>query len=186
MKASTTEQQPKISLLGLGLVFMTPGLGGLLFGFDLGATSFVLSMLLRDVDPSVWWHSLQTAHINQGLIVSALSLGALVGSHIVLFHLAKTLGRRAELRITSVLYLVGTALNVTSGTLLRHSSMGIYALIVGRFIYGIGVGFLMHGVSRSLRREFAVSQSKSNKHNSFIKRLPFTWLKCVPLIFVEV
>mmetsp|Transcript_22711 Transcript_22711/g.38634 ORF Transcript_22711/g.38634 Transcript_22711/m.38634 type:complete len:158 (-) Transcript_22711:1324-1797(-) len=139
--------KPQISYLGLLLVFLTPGLGGFLFGFDLGATSFVLAMLESPTVPAYWWSTLKTQHVNQGLIVSALSLGGLVGSHIVLFHLAKIIGRRAEIRVCAVLYLVGTALNVASGTIFSQVKAGIYALVLGRFIFGLGVGFIMHGVS---------------------------------------
>ena len=138
---------PTISYLGLLLVFLTPGLGGFVFGFDLGATSFVLAMLESPTRPEFWWSTLKTQHVFQGLIVSALSLGGLAGSHIVLFHLAKRIGRRAEIRVSAILYLIGTALNVASGTLFRTAPLGIYGLVIGRFIFGLGVGFTMHCVS---------------------------------------
>lgn len=142
--------EPSINYVGLGLVFMTPALGGFLFGYDIGATSFVLSMLRRDIDDNdCWWSEFANNKIEQGLFVSAVSLGALVGSHIVLFHLVRIIGRRAEIRISAVLYIVGTMLNVVSGTLLRNSTqvVGFSCLIFGRLLYGCGVGFTMHGVS---------------------------------------
>lgn len=139
--------KPEISYFRLLLVFLTPGLGGFLFGFDLGATSFVLAMLMSPTSSHFWWSTLKSQHALQGLIVSALSLGGLVGSHIVLFHLAKVIGRRAEIRVCAILYLVGTALNVASGTILSTTSVGLYTLVLGRFVFGLGVGFIMHGVS---------------------------------------
>ncbi len=113
---------------GLSLVFVTPMLGGFLYGFDIGATSFVLSKLLGEI-----------SSVQQGLLVSAVSLGALIGSHLV--FLSHSIGRRMELRVCGILYLVGNALNVVSGTW-RHS-FGL--LFVGRMIFGVGVGFIMHG-----------------------------------------
>ena len=79
----------EIDFFGLFLVLLPPMLGGFLYGFDLGATSFVLVMLLNppDVDDfgaAVWWTDLSSTR--QGLVVSSLSLGALVGSHIVLMY----------------------------------------------------------------------------------------------------
>lgn len=132
---------------GLCLVFLTPMLGGFLYGFDVGATSFVLSMLLRGDDTSggvVWWSDLSS--VKQGLLVSALSLGALLGSHIVLMYLSHWVGRRMELRLCATCYLVGTCFNVLSGTWLKSfTTWGFTALFVGRLIFGTGVGFVMHG-----------------------------------------
>ena len=123
--------------------------GGFLYGFDIGATSFVLVMLLNppEVDSSdamVWWLNLSSAR--QGLIVSGLSLGALIGSHIVFVFLSKHVGRRMEIRLCALFYMVGAFLNVMSGTFLKGSLVwGFLSLFLGRVIYGIGVGFVMHG-----------------------------------------
>jgi sugar porter (SP) family MFS transporter len=139
----------EINLLGLLLVVLPPMLGGFLYGFDIGATSFVLVMLLHpppadSLGRTVWWTDLSSAR--QGLIVSGLSLGALIGSHIVLIYLSQRIGRRMELRLCSVFYFVGALLNVMSGTVLKEwSTIGFLSLCLGRVLYGIGVGFVMHG-----------------------------------------
>lgn len=114
---------------GLALVIVTPMLGGFLYGFDIGATSFVLSKLIL--------HKISA--LQQGMLVSAVSLGALLGSHLV--FLSHSIGRRMELRVSATLYLVGNLCNVLSGTWWNSLIM----LFVGRFIFGIGVGFTMHG-----------------------------------------
>jgi MFS family permease len=144
--------EPRISITGLILVFLTPALGGFLFGYDIGATSFVLGMLrdgCHDSSDMCWWSDFSQSSIQQGFMVAAVSLGALVGSHIVLMYLVKKIGRRAEIRACAVLYLFGTTLNVLSGTMLCNSSemVGFMCLITGRLVYGVGVGFIMHGVS---------------------------------------
>lgn len=66
-----------LNLPGLCLVVVTPMLGGLLCGFDIGATSFVLSMLLLLGDdkatmPNVWWSTGITS-VQQGLLISAVT-----------------------------------------------------------------------------------------------------------------
>lgn len=153
--ASSLSHELKYNIFGLSLVFVTPMLGGFLYGFDIGATSFVLSMLLQasthqytevnSDEDLVWWH--QFSSVQQGLFVSALSLGALVGSHLVLMYFSQTIGRRMELRICATLYILGTFLNVLSGTWLRFSvpEVGFMALFLGRILFGMGVGFIMHG-----------------------------------------
>lgn len=144
-----TNEGPRISLFGLFLVFLTPALGGFLFGYDIGCTSFVLLLLRGASDcKDCWYKNLHHSPIQQGLLVSAVSLGALIGSHIVLVFLVQRIGRRCEIRTCSVLYLIGTFLNVLSGTILQDSipMIGFSCLILGRLIYGVGVGFIMHGV----------------------------------------
>jgi MFS family permease len=147
----------EIDYVGLGMVFLCPALGGFLYGFDIGATSFVLAMLLADSDSdsdfqSYWWKSHHFGKVQQGLFVSALSLGALIGSHLVLMYLCNKIGRRTEIRLCAVLYLMGTVCNVLAGTVLAETSnhtwggLGFYSLFLGRLLFGTGVGFIMHGV----------------------------------------
>lgn len=116
---------------------------GFLYGYDIGATSFVLDTLLRG-SSDTWWDDFRHYKVAQGLLVGAVSFGALLGSHIVLFHLASILGRRMELRIAASLYFLGTLLNVLSGTLLQSLSVGWMVLLLGRLLFGVGVGFVMH------------------------------------------
>jgi hypothetical protein len=142
--------EPQINYSGLALVFLAPALGGFLYGYDIGATSFVLSMLRSSRDHELWWYGFPK--VQQGLLVSTLALGALLGSHIVLVFLAQSIGRRKEIRIAAALYIVGAMLNVMSGTMLATTGTGQYGvgiglltLLCGRVLYGAGVGFVMHG-----------------------------------------
>lgn len=141
---------PEIDHYGLALVFLAPALGGFLYGYDIGATSFVLSMLLKARNHDAWWYGFPKLH--QGLLISTLALGALVGSHIVLVYLSESVGRRKEIRIAAALYIVGSMLNVMSGTILAQTDkpfggvgIGLVTLLCGRMLYGAGVGFIMHG-----------------------------------------
>mmetsp|Transcript_22118 Transcript_22118/g.54728 ORF Transcript_22118/g.54728 Transcript_22118/m.54728 type:complete len:611 (+) Transcript_22118:296-2128(+) len=164
---------PEIDYGGLALVFLAPALGGFLYGYDIGATSFVLSMMRADRDYDHWWHNF--SKVQQGLFVSCLAFGALIGSHIVLTFLATSIGRRKEIRIAATLFIVGAMLNVMSGTILATTGVfqwpprwythngdgsdeyysyeytsigfgwGLLSLLMGRILYGAGVGFIMHG-----------------------------------------
>ena len=137
--------QLRIDWRGLTLVFLAPALGGFLYGYDIGATSFSLQAMRDTRDHDVWWFHLST--VKQGWIVSLLALGAMLGSHIVYLWSA-TISRRKELRIAASLYIVGATLNVMSGTYFRFSDIsgnrGLFCLLLGRLLYGCGVGCLMH------------------------------------------
>ena len=73
----------------------------------------------------------------------------LVASWIV-FQLNDLIGRRHELRVGSILYVIGASIAAVSGTTLVNmigSTAAISLLIGGRLIFGFGIGFTMHGVS---------------------------------------
>lgn len=139
-----------INVLGLLLVCATPMLLGFLYGYDIGATSFVLQVMLLDESSSSsssysshWW-SLLTSW-QQGLLVSAVSLGALLVSHLLSWNHPQItiMGRRMELRVAAWFYTIGTLLNVSAGSVFSH--YGFPVLLLGRCLYGIGVGLVMHG-----------------------------------------
>jgi MFS family permease len=174
--------EPPIAWGGVALVFLTPALGGLLYGYDIGATSVVILLLLfqsesqqshstlnsyydNDLYAVSWWHDqilgFQTSAWQQGLVVAAVSLGAMAGSHFS-FCYSERMGRRMELRIAAILYIVGTLSNVLSGTSLRYcSTMGLAALIAGRFVFGVGVGFVMRTYNEASRLALYANSNKS-------------------------
>lgn len=158
---------PQIHYYGLALVFLAPALGGFLYGFDVGATSFVLAMLRETRDHDVWWYGF--SKWKQGLLVSTLALGALIGSHIVLVFFAQNIGRRKEIRIAATLYILGAMCNVMSGTILATSEgyQGIACLLFGRLLYGAGVGFIMHGVSETRDTRRLLKKSLSLEYVRF-------------------
>ena len=135
----------EIDYYGLALVFLAPALGGFLYGYDIGATTFVLAMIRSSRDADTWWHHFGMGQ--QGLLVSSVALGALIGSHIVLVYLSKSIGRRKEIRVAATLYVVGAMITVMSGTILANvrPGIGMATLMAGRILYGAGVGFTMHG-----------------------------------------
>lgn len=125
---------------GVAYIFLFPALGGLLFGYDIGATSYVLPQLTSEKYSGVsWWPQVKHSAVLQGLITSGSLFGALIGATIV-FRIADMLGRRREIMIGAMLYALGSILEYGSGAV-----GGIATLVAGRIVYGVGCGFVMHG-----------------------------------------
>ncbi|KAL6967580.1 hypothetical protein U1Q18_033388 [Sarracenia purpurea var. burkii] len=116
------------------LPFVFPALGGLLFGYDIGATSgATISLLSPELSGTTWFN---LSAVQLGLVVSGSLYGALLGSLLV-YPIADFLGRRRELMIASVLYGLGG--------LITASTPGLGVLLIGRLVYGLGIGLAMHG-----------------------------------------
>ncbi|XP_042482617.1 D-xylose-proton symporter-like 3, chloroplastic [Macadamia integrifolia] len=116
------------------LPFVFPALGGLLFGYDIGATSgATISLQSPDLSGTTWFN---LSSIQLGLVVSGSLYGALLGSLLV-YSIADFLGRRRELIIAAMLYILGA--------LITGFAPDLGVLIIGRLLYGTGIGLAMHG-----------------------------------------
>ncbi|XP_072963238.1 D-xylose-proton symporter-like 2 isoform X1 [Typha angustifolia] len=115
------------------LPFFFPALGGLLYGYDIGATSGATISLESSELSGTTWYDLSSVEI--GLVVSGSLYGALIGS-ILAFTVADFLGRRRELILSSLLYLVGAVLTALAPN--------FPIMVIGRFVFGIGIGLAMH------------------------------------------
>ncbi|XP_052149209.1 D-xylose-proton symporter-like 3, chloroplastic [Oryza glaberrima] len=116
------------------LPFLFPALGGLLFGYDIGATSGACISLQSVELSGTTWFSLSS--IQLGLVASGSLYGALGGS-LLAYRVADFLGRRIELVTAAALYI--------SGALVTGFAPDFVLLIIGRLLYGIGIGLAMHG-----------------------------------------
>mmetsp|Transcript_5024 Transcript_5024/g.20075 ORF Transcript_5024/g.20075 Transcript_5024/m.20075 type:complete len:545 (-) Transcript_5024:174-1808(-) len=132
------------SLVGVGLIFVFPALGGLLFGFDIGSVSLVVNQLADPENSGVDWHEAVGHVMVKSTITSASVAGAFVGA-VIVFPLADVLGRRRELAVGSVLYMLGCIFSLVAFLIKRSASGGLFFLLLGRFVYGVGVGFTVHG-----------------------------------------
>ncbi|XP_050112662.1 D-xylose-proton symporter-like 3, chloroplastic isoform X4 [Malus sylvestris] len=127
-------QQEEFSWKSVILPFVFPALGGLLFGYEIGATSSAtLSLQSPELSGTAWFN---LSAIQLGLVVSGSLYGALFGSLLV-YPIADFLGRRRELITAAVLYLLGALITATAP--------GLSVLLVGRVLYGLGIGMAMHG-----------------------------------------
>ncbi|KAF8102460.1 hypothetical protein N665_0198s0160 [Sinapis alba] len=116
------------------LPFVFPALGGLLFGYDIGATSGATLSLQSPALSGTTWFNLSPVQL--GLVVSGSLYGALLGSTLV-YGIADFLGRRRELIIAAGFYLLGS--------LITGCAPDLNILLVGRLLYGLGIGLAMHG-----------------------------------------
>ncbi|KAG2299819.1 hypothetical protein Bca52824_036291 [Brassica carinata] len=111
------------------LPFVFPALGGLLFGYDIGATSgATLSLQSPALSGTTWFNF---SPVQLGLVVSGSLYGALLGSTLV-YGIADFLGRRRELIIAAGLYLLGS--------LITGCAPDLNILLLGRLLYGLGIG----------------------------------------------
>lgn len=133
------------SRIAVFLIFFFPALGGLLFGYDIGATSAVITQLQSRVYSGVLWYDniLQSSYL-QGVITSIGMFGAMLGS-MTCFLIGDSIGRKRTLIAASVFFIFGSSFEAFSGKSTWEAKMGISILIIGRFIYGYGCGFAMHG-----------------------------------------
>ena len=115
------------------LIFIFPALGGLLYGFDVGASSGALvSLTSADVSGTAWY---ALTALQEGMVVGASLFGALAGS-VLAFVSADLLGRRGELLLASLLFALGSL-----GTVAAWSFGGV---LLARCVYGLGIGYGMH------------------------------------------
>ncbi|EEF42346.1 sugar transporter, putative [Ricinus communis] len=121
------------SILAAVLPFLFPALGGLLYGYDIGATSCATITIESATSSGISWYNLNAVQL--GLITSGSLYGALIGS-VVAFNIADFLGRRRELIVAALLYLVGA--------LVTGLAPDFVVMVIGRFVYGIGIGLAMH------------------------------------------
>eukprot|EP00667_Euglena_gracilis_P005927 EG_transcript_5969 len=110
--------------------FAVAAIGGALFGYDIGASSSVLRLLggsttLGVLDP-----------LQLGYIASGSLFGAVLASAVLIGLGDANLGRRTELQTAAALYLGGTVLQAAAPTL--------PLLLLGRVVYGLGIGTAMH------------------------------------------
>uniref|UniRef100_A0A453MAZ8 Major facilitator superfamily (MFS) profile domain-containing protein n=1 Tax=Aegilops tauschii subsp. strangulata TaxID=200361 RepID=A0A453MAZ8_AEGTS len=116
------------------LPFVFPALGGLLFGYDIGATSgATISVHSAELSGTTWFN---LSSLQLGLVASGSLYGALGGS-ILAYRIADFLGRRIELMTAAALYI--------SGALTTGLAPNFVVLIIGRLLYGVGIGLAMHG-----------------------------------------
>ncbi|XVF56529.1 hypothetical protein PTKIN_Ptkin06aG0128400 [Pterospermum kingtungense] len=113
--------------------FLFPALGGLLYGYDIGATSCATISIESASLSGISWYDLSSVEI--GLITSGSLYGALIGS-VLAFNIADFLGRRRELITAAIMYLVGA--------LVTAFAPNFVVMVIGRLVYGIGIGLAMH------------------------------------------
>jgi MFS family permease len=111
--------------------FATAATGGLLFGSDIGSSSSVVRILGSN---GAEFGDLSALQLGQ--IASSSLFGAMVASATLIFVGDQKIGRKLELQMASVLFLIGT--------IVQSSSPNLPVEFIGRIIYGLGIGTAMH------------------------------------------
>jgi sugar porter (SP) family MFS transporter len=125
-------------------LFLFPALGGLLFGYDIGATSFAVDQMTDSTLSGTTWADKLSEPFYKGLVTSSSTIGAFLGSLLV-FTVADKIGRKVELQIGSTLYFFGALAIYYSGSPSFSPDLGLFLIVISRIIYGFGIAFAMHG-----------------------------------------
>ncbi len=123
MAATETPPQPRVRWGFLWQVSFIAGLGGILYGLDMGVIAAAL-IYVREA------FGLST--IMQELVVSVVLVGAMAGA-LGGGVIADRIGRRATLLWGGALFL--------AGSVLAFAAPGVILLIVARALLGIAIGF---------------------------------------------
>lgn len=100
-------------------------ISGFMFGYDTGYISSALVVIGDDLGKTL-------TYSNKEYITSATSLGALI-SAIFAGILADIFGRKSMIMFSNVLFIAGASI--------QCAAHGLWVMISGRFIMGLGVGF---------------------------------------------
>lgn len=140
------------SIRAVLLIFSVPALGGGLFGFDIGATSYTIAQMVSEADRSShdWTGYVGSSPVWQGILVAAASIGAWLGSCWIQ-HVADRIGRRKELGMGAWIYAIGTILQVLGGQIPQWYGLASFGL--GRLVYGTAIGIVMHGAPTYLAEQ---------------------------------
>ena len=114
--------------------FAFPALAGALFGWDIGISSGALENIATSVANGGDGFALSS--IESGQFVSASLFGALTASAAAGAGLGDRLGSRKELALAGAAYMVGSVA--------ASVAPGFELLVLGKLIYGLGIGFAMH------------------------------------------
>lgn len=114
--------------------FAFPALAGALFGWDIGISSGALENVATSAANGGDGFALSS--IESGQFVSASLFGALTASAAAGAGLGDRLGSRKELALAGAAYMVGSVA--------ASVAPGFELLVLGKLIYGLGIGFAMH------------------------------------------
>ena len=134
--------KPRVNAGFLLRVVVFPALGGLLYGFDIGVTSYCVSELERSSGGVSWGRAVGRSALLRGLVASASVLGAFCASFLV-FAMAERIGRRGEMVRGAACFGVGTVFTFLSAEL-DDARAGITCFLLGRAIYGCGCALATH------------------------------------------
>lgn len=130
--ASVSSEEQKKSLLPPWFpAFSTACLGGLMFGLDIGSSSSVVRILGQGTTDLGQLTSFQLGEVASGSL-----FGAIISSIIITLTGDGAIGRKLELQLASILFIIGTIIQSSAGDFGPE--------MIGRLVYGLGIGTAMH------------------------------------------
>ena len=133
---------PRVRSGFLFRVVVFPALGGLLYGFDIGVTSYCVSELENGRGHVAWGDAVKRSTVLRGLVASASVLGAF-GASFVIFQVAERIGRRSEMLRAAGCFGAGTVLTFAAAEV-DGVGLGVSCFVLGRAIYGCGCALATH------------------------------------------
>ncbi len=125
MQPHVAADTPKLPMTRAALLVMAfAGLGGILYGFDIGVISGALVFMEKDLSIST----------NDASLIVAAVLGG--GSVAILFTgwFADRFGRRFSMNVSAIVFIIGTVVLMLATS--------FHMVMVGRLVQGIGIGIL--------------------------------------------
>lgn len=133
---------PRVNFSFLIRVVVFPALGGLLYGFDIGVTSYCVSELESGGGGVAWGTAVANSSVLRGAVASAGVLGAFACSFVI-FAAAERIGRRGEMLRAAACFAAGTGLTAAAGEV-DDVAGGLATFVAGRFVYGCGCALATH------------------------------------------
>lgn len=154
VKTASKTEDDEWNLTALFCIGLTANLGSFLFGYDFGATSWLLvnitSLALATTETSTGTNYYQVVVESSGLtglIAAGASIGALATYSVLLFS-GNAILKKDEIMLSAFLFFVGALLESTSGAVgwTDGDATGLALLICGRLVYGAGIASSFHAV----------------------------------------
>lgn len=132
-------------------IVLFSNLGTLLFGYEIGATTWVIYIIQQyssysTDDPSIYYYQYvaETSSLI-GLIAAGAALGAVIFYPILLIY-AHSWSKKDEILLAAGFYFVGGLLQSLSSSISWSDCWGLVLLILGRFVYGAAIATTLHSI----------------------------------------
>jgi MFS family permease len=144
------DDEPAVSWTNLAFIAAVANLGSLLFGYDFGATSWLLTRIAEygtGFDDDQYRVFVEVAHSDglTGFIAAGSSIGATM-TFVFLLFFGNGIPKNDEIMLSALLYFVGALLESSSGDVSWRNYMGLSLLVAGRLLYGAGIALSFHSV----------------------------------------
>lgn len=139
-----------VSWQNLAFIATVANLGSLLFGYDFGATSWLLTRIAQygagfdDDQYRVFIMVAKNAGLT-GFIAAGSSIGATI-TFVFLLFFGNGIPKNDEIMLSALLYFMGALLESSSGDVSWRNYIGLGLLIGGRLLYGAGIALSFHSV----------------------------------------